>query len=80
MVTLYFNYHGQSYNALASITSNNGKVNCELTRVVNSLSLEPEVLVGFKPGPMSQNDFPLMEAINKGLSEYVKNYPLDRIF
>jgi len=78
MSTFYFNYHGKSYHAKASITNNNGKVNCELTSILNSQSLEPVKLAGFIPGLLSLSNFPLMEAINKGLSEYLKNYPLDR--
>jgi hypothetical protein len=78
MAAFYFNYDGQSYHAQADITLNNGQVNCDLNAIVNSLSLEPAKLIGFKPGPVSQNDLPLMKAINKGLAEYIKNYPLDR--
>ena len=78
MAIFYFKYEGNSYKALASIINCNGKVSCNLTSVVNSLSREPATLIGFKPGPVSQNNIPLRQAINKGLSEYVKNYPLDR--
>jgi len=77
VASFYFNYEGLSYNALANITNNNGQVKCHLTAVVDSLSHEPAKFIGFEPGPVSQNDIPLMKAINKGLSEYVKNYPLD---
>jgi hypothetical protein len=78
LATFHFKYKGESYYALATITNNNGRISCDLAMVSNSTTHEPANFAGFELGPLIENDLPLVKAINEGLSEYIKNYPIGR--
>jgi hypothetical protein len=77
MPTFYFKYEGKSYNALATIVNSNGEISCDLAQVSNSLTNEPAKFIDFELGPLIKNELPLFKAIYEGLSEYLKNYPVE---
>jgi hypothetical protein len=78
MDSFYFKYEGESYNALATIFNINGHISCNLSSVSNYITNEPAKFIGFELGQLIENDLPLIKAINEGLSEYLKNHPIDR--
>jgi hypothetical protein len=57
--------------------NNNGKMCCDISRILEDKSDQQIRFQGFELGPLVQSEHPLAKAISLGLKQYLQNYPID---
>ena len=77
MKNFHFHFEGARYNAQATITSHNGRIDCNISNVIAEGSGQQVKFQGFEMGPLEQNELPVTKAISLGLQQYLKNFPVD---
>jgi hypothetical protein len=77
MTSFHFNYKFHSYTAQVNINELNGNMSCELLGVLSDETNQSVSLNDFESADSKKDKNELTEAIKRGLSKYLDNFPVD---
>lgn len=76
MANINFEFEGNFYTATSTFFNNNGKISCDIKRILNQKSDQEATFSGFHLGVFQCSDLPVSKAISAALNEYLKNNPV----